>query len=104
MVLAEEPDEHLLFCSRNHTPLTANNVRRRLRTILEDAGIEGVTPHSFRRTVATVLDRASGADLAADMLGHTSSKITKAHYIEPDEVVNPVTAEILESLAPRTEL
>jgi hypothetical protein len=35
------------------------------------------------------------------MLGHTSSKITKQHYIKPDENVNPVTAEILESLAPR---
>ena len=34
------------------------------------------------------------------MLGHTSSKITKEHYIEPDEAVNPVTAEILELLAP----
>ncbi|WP_336275764.1 tyrosine-type recombinase/integrase [Nocardioides sp. B-3] len=66
----------------------------------DEAGIEGVTPHSFRRTVATVLDRAGGADPAAEMLGHTSSKITKEHYIEPDEKVNPVTAEILESLAP----
>jgi len=35
------------------------------------------------------------------MLGHTSAQITKQHYIEPDERVNPVTAEILESLAPR---
>jgi len=26
---------------------------------------------------------------------------TKLHYIEPDENVNPVTAEILESLGPR---
>lgn len=34
------------------------------------------------------------------MLGHSSSKITKEHYIEPDEAVNPVTAEILELLAP----
>ena len=41
------------------------------------------------------------ADLAAEMLGHTSSDITKKHYIEPDEAVNPVTAGILESLAPR---
>lgn len=101
VVLADESDEHLLFFSRNHTPLTTNNVRRRLRTILAEAGIEGVTPHAFRRTVATVLDRASGADLAADMLGHTSSKITKQHDIEPDETVNPVAAEILEALAPR---
>lgn len=101
VVLAQEDPEHLVFFSRNHTPLTTNNVRRRLRNILAQAGIEGVTPHSFRRTVATVLDRAGGADLAAEMLGHTSSKITKEHYIQPDEAVNPVTAEILESLAPR---
>ena len=43
----------------------------------------------------------AGAYFAAEMLGHTSSKITKQHYIEPDETVNPVTAEILEVLAPK---
>lgn len=96
-----EDPEHLLFFTRNGTPLTTNNVRRRLRAILAEAGISGVTPHAFRRTVATVLDRASGPDLAAELLGHTSSKITKEHYIQPDEAVNPVTAEILESLAPK---
>jgi integrase len=51
--------------------------------------------------VATVLDRAVGADLAAELLGHSSPEITRVHYIEPDEQVNPVTAEILESHAPR---
>lgn len=101
VAIASEAPEHLIFFSRNGTPLTTNNIRRRLRAVLEEAGIVGVTPHSFRRTVATVLDRAGGADLAAEMLGHTSSKITKEHYIEPDEAVNPVTAEILEVLAPR---
>ena len=101
VAVSSEESEHLVFFSRNHTPLTTNNVRRRLRAILAEAGIGGVTPHSFRRTVATVLDRAAGADLAAEMLGHTSSDITRQHYIEPDEIVNPVTAEILESLAPR---
>ncbi len=101
VAVVDEPPEHLLFFSRNRTPLTTNNVRRRLRTILAEAGISSVTPHAFRRTVATVLDRASGPDLAAELLGHTSSKITKQHYIEPDETVDPVTAEILESLAPR---
>ncbi len=101
VVVASEDPHHLIFFSRNHTPLTTNNVRRRLRATLGEAGISGVTPHSFRRTVATALDRAGGADLAAEMLGHTSSEITKRHYIEPDDNVNPVTAEILESLAPR---
>ncbi|MGH8828726.1 MAG: tyrosine-type recombinase/integrase [Jiangellaceae bacterium] len=98
---ADEDPGHLLFFTRNHTPLTTNNIRRRLRAVLDEAGITGVTPHSFRRTVATVIDRAGGAELAAEMLGHTSAQITKQHYIEPDERVNPVTAEILESLAPR---
>jgi len=100
VTVAADPPEHLIFFTRNRTPLTTNNVRRRLRSVMAEAGIAGVTPHSFRRTVATVLDRAGGADLAAEMLGHTSSKITKQHYIEPDETVNPVTADILESLAP----
>jgi len=36
------------------------------------------------------------------MLGHRSSEITKAHYIEPDEHANPIIAEILESVAPRS--
>jgi integrase len=98
--ISSEDPGHLLFHSRNGTPLTTNNVRRRLRAVMDQAGIEGVTPHSFRRTVATVIDRAAGADLAAELLGHTSSKITKEHYIQPDEAVDPVTAEILESLAP----
>jgi integrase len=102
--IASDEAEHLIFFSRNGTPLTTNNIRRRLRAVLDEAGIEGVTPHSFRRTVATVIDRAVGADLAAELLGHTSSKITREHYIQPDETVDPITAEILESLAPkRTE-
>ena len=48
MILTSEDPEHLIFFSRNHTPLTTNNVRRRLRDILAGAGIPGVTPHSFR--------------------------------------------------------
>lgn len=99
--IAPEDPDHLIFFTRNGTPLTTNNIRRRLRAVMDQAGIRGVTPHSFRRTVATIIDRAGGADLAAELLGHSSSKITKEHYIQPDEAVDPVTAEILESLAPK---
>lgn len=81
--------------------MTTNNVRRRLRAILDEAGISGVTPHAFRRTVATVVDRAAGTDLAAELLGHTSSAITRAHCIEKDVRVDPRTADALEALAPR---
>ncbi|MFF2831919.1 tyrosine-type recombinase/integrase [Cellulosimicrobium cellulans] len=75
VTLVDEDGDHLLFYSRNHTPLTPANIRRRLREALKSQGIEGVTPHSFRRTVATTIQRAAGADLAAEVLGHTSSEI-----------------------------
>ncbi|MFE7503741.1 tyrosine-type recombinase/integrase [Promicromonospora sp. NPDC057488] len=94
-----EPDT-LVFRTRNGTPLTTNNIRRRLRDVLATAGITGVTPHSFRRTVATTINRAAGADLAAQLLGHTSTEITKLHYIEPDTNVDTRTATILETLTP----
>ncbi|MDO4252327.1 MAG: tyrosine-type recombinase/integrase [Rothia sp. (in: high G+C Gram-positive bacteria)] len=88
--------EALLFCSREGTPLTTNNVRRQLRHVLGLAGITGVTPHMFRRTVATAINEQAGVDLAAELLGHTDPKITIQHYIRRNEMVNPVTAEMLD--------
>jgi integrase len=89
--------EALLFCSRNGTPLTMANVRRQLRHVMDLAGIEGVTPHKFRRTVATAINDAADVDLAAELLGHTDSKITIQHYIRRNEMVNPRTADLLEA-------
>ena len=86
----------LLFCSREGTPLTTNNVRRQLRHVLDLAGISGVTPHIFRRTVATAINEQAGVDLAAELLGHTDPRITIQHYMRRNEMVNPVTAEMLD--------
>lgn len=93
-------EEELLFQTRNGTPLTTNNVRRQLRAVLGAVGIEGVTPHAFRRTVATTIDREAGIDLASAMLGHSSRSITEEHYIEKSDLVDPRTAQVLEALAP----
>jgi len=95
-------EEQLLFQTRNGTPLTPNNARRQLRAVLEAAGIEGVTPHAFRRTVATTLNREAGVELAAAMLGHSSHAITEEHYIEKPDLVDPRTAEVLEVLGPES--
>ncbi|MCB1273092.1 MAG: tyrosine-type recombinase/integrase [Leucobacter sp.] len=93
--LSIDPDA-LLFCNRNGDPLTTNNVRRRLRDVMDKAGLNGVTPHRFRRTGATAINRAGGIDLAAELLGHTDSRITAQHYIVRDDLVNPATARMLE--------
>lgn len=93
--LSIDPDA-LLFCNRSGDPLTTNNVRRRLRDVMEKAGLTGVTPHRFRRTGATAINNAGGIDLAAELLGHTDPRITVQHYIVRDDLVNPATARMLE--------
>ncbi|SEE94768.1 tyrosine-type recombinase/integrase [Jiangella alba] len=95
-VMRERSPEALLFCSRNGTPLTPNNVRRQLRRVMKLAEIDGVTPHAFRRTVATAVNEAAGINLAAELLGHSDTKITIDHYIRRNEMVNPVTADLLD--------
>jgi integrase len=60
------------------------------------AGIEGVTPHKFRRTVATTINEHAGVELASQLLRHADSAITIKHYIRRNENVDPATAGLLE--------
>ncbi|MFD6175550.1 MULTISPECIES: tyrosine-type recombinase/integrase [unclassified Isoptericola] len=96
--------DHLVFFTRTGTPISTNNFRRTLRRVLQGTEAEGVTPHAFRRTVATTVERAVGIDLAAELLGHTSTEITRVHYIEPNQYVDSTTAVVLQrSLRPGAE-
>lgn len=99
---ADRDPERLLFSTRKGTPLAPHNVRRTFREILKEAGLEGmeITPHAFRRTGATLLATELGIQTAADVLGHTSTATTKAHYAEPDRTVKPEPAAVLQRLAP----
>lgn len=98
--LCDASPDALLFCSREGTPLRTNNARRQLRDVLR---IAGITPHMFRRTVATVVNAQAGVDLAAELLGHTDPRITIQHYIRRSEMVNPATAELLERALAKDE-
>ena len=95
--------DSLLFQSRDGTPLTTANVRRQLRQVLSGVGIDGVTPHMFRRTVATAVNTNASIELAAELLGHTDTKITVQHYIQRSELVNPATAALLDRAFPKDE-
>ncbi|MCC9055227.1 tyrosine-type recombinase/integrase [Microbacterium sp. F2E] len=100
--IEDEGEEHLLFFTRNGTPLTPNNARRTLRKMLTDAEVNlKVSPHAFRRTGGTVIARATDSQTAADALGN-SKEIAEKHYIEVDAPApNPTPAIHLERLAPR---
>jgi integrase len=93
----------LVFCTREATPLITANVRRQLRKVLGDAGIEGVTPHMFRRTVATVVNEQASLNLVSELLGHTDPKVTVEHYIRRNEQVNSLTAELLDQAFARKD-
>ena len=50
----------------------------------------------FRRTVATAVNAKTSIELAAELLGHTETKITVQHYIQRSELANPATAALLD--------
>lgn len=94
--LTDSSPDAFLFCSREGTLLSPANVRRQLRQALELSGLTGISPHMFRRTVATAVSEAATVELAAELLGHTDPRITIQHYIRRNQMVNPETANILE--------
>ena len=61
--------------------MSLNNMRRSLRAALPEH-LASVTPHSFRRTVATVVRNALGAELAQQQLSHAKLATTEAHYLQ----------------------
>jgi len=93
--LSIAPDA-LLFCDRKGGPMATNNVRRQPRSIMDKTGLEGVTPHRFRRTGATIIYHAGGLDLADGLLGHTYPRITQQHFIARNDHVDLATASMFE--------
>lgn len=105
----EMDPEQPMFHAKDGAPLSPANVRRLWRSIRdanadllpEGMDLATVVPHMLRKTVATTLDAAAGTDLAAELLGHSSTAVTRAYYVQPRKLVDPKTAEVLESLRPR---
>ena len=56
------------------------------------------TTHLYRRTTATLVERAAGLTLASRLLGHANEQITRASYVVTAEKVDPVTADILDAV------
>jgi integrase len=106
LALIDDNDpERLLFFTKRGTPITPYNARRTFRQVLSDAGLagQGIKPHSFRKTVATLISEEANDEMAAEMLGHSDTAVTREHYIERKQKANPETARILEGLAPTSD-
>ena len=80
-LLGETGPDGPVFASRTGGWMSLANLRRALRTALPD-DLVWVTPHSFRRTVATVVRNDHGPALAQQQLSHAKLATTEAHYLQ----------------------
>jgi integrase len=81
VLLSDTGLEGPVFANRDGGWMSLANVRRALRAALPDS-LEWVTPHSFRRTVATVVRDDLGPELAQQQLSHSKLSTTEAHYLQ----------------------
>lgn len=70
-----------VFVTSTGNWVSPSNVRRSWRAAL-GSDFAWVRPHSFRKTVATLIKETYGVETAQSQLGHSSSRVTEAHYIE----------------------
>lgn len=71
--------------SGQDVPMDSSNLASAVRRVLDKAGLDWATSHSFRRTVATLLHE-SGAPLVriSDQLGHANPTMTANVYLGRD--------------------
>lgn len=72
----------LLFATKKGNPISPNNIRRTLRDVVAKTELAGLHPHTFRKTVATLIDEEYGTETASKVLGHSDEKVTSEHYIQ----------------------
>ncbi|MFF5085033.1 tyrosine-type recombinase/integrase [Actinoplanes sp. NPDC000266] len=97
---AEEPHcpDDPLFASRTGTFVQPDNMRRSLRCALQrQTDLKWVSPHVFRKTVATILSGHGLATEAAAQLGHVDESITKKFYVQKPSTA-PDVSHVLQIL------
>lgn len=72
-----------VFPSTTGTALDPNNLRSRFRKQVVSAELgRTISPHIFRKTVATLVSREDSLTAEDQLLGHSSEKITEDYYIQ----------------------
>jgi integrase len=87
-----------VFPTRTGSWQQVTNVERRWRQIRQNNGLEWVTAHTFRKTVATLISERVDAETASQQLGHSSPAITREFYISRPAIAADV-AHVLDELA-----
>ncbi len=87
-----------VFADANGGLRDRNNIERDFRKVRTGTPFEWVVPHTYRKTVATLLDDGGlSARIVADQLGHARISMTQDVYMGR-LVVHPLAASSLEAL------
>jgi len=102
--LAGPEETAFLFATKTGAAYSVSNFERLMSGFkndhineLQSMGIdtEEFSPHLFRRTAATTVEREFGISMASRMLGHANENITRNSYVVSAEDVDPRTAEAM---------
>jgi integrase len=102
---AEQNDNEwrAIFTSPLGHLLDPSNTQSDLRDVFDRIGYPNVSSHTFRRTVATLMDEAGlSARAAADQLGHAKVSMTQGHYFGR-RIAHTGAADLLESVEPQDQ-
>ena len=94
------PDK-LVFPSTEATPRSPGRVREQLRQAREGTGIT-VTPHDFRRTIATQVANQTTIGNATALLGHADEGTTVRHYVDRTHIA-PDLRIVIDQLVQQAE-
>jgi integrase len=88
--------QQVIFASSSGTLRDPENFNSAWRAVRDDLGMPDVTSHSFRKTVATLIDDAGlSARIGADHLGHAKVSMTQDRYMSRGRVHTQV-ADLLD--------
>jgi integrase len=83
----------VIFPSTAGTLRDPNNLGKQWRKVRDQLGVPGVTTHSFRKTMATLIDdEGLSARVGADHLGHSKVSMTQDRYMSRGRVHSEVAA------------
>lgn len=86
--------QNVVLPSSTGTLRDPHNLRRQWRDARAAAGFDWVVPHSFRKAVATAIDREADTKNAAAVLGHSGVGVTERHYIERLAIAPDMSAHL----------
>jgi integrase len=91
-------EQRMIFPSTAGTLRDPNNFNKQWRKVRDGLGAADVTTHSFRKSLATLIDdEGLSARIGADHLGHTNISMTQDRYMSRGRVHTQV-ADLLDRL------